>query len=124
MASGETCPIEAPLDAPENLPSVISATSLSRPMPAMDEVGESISRIPVAALRSFIPDHDNIALLDLFAPDRFGRFLFGIEYHSRTGMHKHFLGDCRFLYNGAVLGQITLQDGQSAAVFCTACRSA
>ena len=45
-ASGETCPIEAPLVAPENLPSVISATSLSSPIPAIIAVGASISLIP------------------------------------------------------------------------------
>ena len=45
-ASGVTWPMEAPRLAPENLPSVMSATSLSSPMPAMVAVGESISRIP------------------------------------------------------------------------------
>ena len=34
-ASGETCPMDAPLEAPENLPSVISATLEPSPMPAM-----------------------------------------------------------------------------------------
>jgi hypothetical protein len=37
-ASGETCPIAAPLVAPENLPSVIRATDSSRPIPAIEEV--------------------------------------------------------------------------------------
>ena len=45
-ASGETCPIDAPLEAPENLPSVISATVESNPIPAIAEVGLSISLIP------------------------------------------------------------------------------
>ena len=45
-ASGETCPIDAPRDAPENLPSVINATLEPRPIPAMAEVGFNISRIP------------------------------------------------------------------------------
>ena len=38
--------MEAPLVAPENLPSVIRATSLSRPIPAIIAVGASISLIP------------------------------------------------------------------------------
>ena len=38
--------LDAPLDAPENLPSVISATEESSPMPAMAEVGLSISLMP------------------------------------------------------------------------------
>ena len=45
-ASGETCPIEAPLDAPENLPSVIRATELPSHIPAIADVGLSISLIP------------------------------------------------------------------------------
>ena len=39
-------PMEAPRVAPENRPSVMRATSLSSPIPAMAEVGFSISRIP------------------------------------------------------------------------------
>ena len=45
-ASGQTCPIAAPRVAPENLPSVMSATVSPSPAPTMDEVGESISRMP------------------------------------------------------------------------------
>ena len=45
-ASGETCPIDAPLEAPENLPSVIRATVEPSPIPAIAEVGLSISLIP------------------------------------------------------------------------------
>ena len=45
-ASGETCPILAPLVAPENLPSVIKATLLSSPIPQIADVGFNISRIP------------------------------------------------------------------------------
>ena len=45
-ASGETCPIAAPLVAPENLPSVISATEFPKPLPIIAEVGFSISLIP------------------------------------------------------------------------------
>ena len=45
-ASGETWPMQAPRVAPENRPSVMSATELPRPMPMMAEVGFSISRIP------------------------------------------------------------------------------
>ena len=45
-ASGEICPIDAPLVAPENLPSVIRATSLSNPIPPNSEVGVNISLIP------------------------------------------------------------------------------
>ena len=45
-ASGEICPIAAPLVAPLNLPSVISATYLSKPIPAIADVGDSISLIP------------------------------------------------------------------------------
>ena len=45
-ASGDTCPIDAPLVAPLNLPSVISATDLSSPIPDIADVGESISLIP------------------------------------------------------------------------------
>ena len=46
MASGETCPMAAPRVPPENLPSVIKATSASSPIPAMTDVGTNISRIP------------------------------------------------------------------------------
>ena len=45
-ASGETWPMDAPLDAPENLPSVIRATVEPSPIPAIAEVGFSISLIP------------------------------------------------------------------------------
>ena len=45
-ASGDTCPMDAPLDAPEKRPSVINATEEPNPMPAIAEVGFSISRIP------------------------------------------------------------------------------
>ncbi len=45
-ASGHTCPMEAPLEAPENRPSVIRATVLSSFIPAKALVGLSISRIP------------------------------------------------------------------------------
>ena len=45
-ASGDTCPIEAPLLAPENLPSVIRATVDPSPIPAIADVGLSISLIP------------------------------------------------------------------------------
>ena len=45
-ASGDTCPIDAPLEAPENLPSVIKATLEPSPIPAIADVGLSISLIP------------------------------------------------------------------------------
>ena len=45
-ASGDTCPIEAPLEAPEKRPSVINATESPSPIPAIAEVGFNISRIP------------------------------------------------------------------------------
>ena len=45
-ASGDTCPIEAPRDAPLKRPSVISATDEPSPIPAIAEVGFSISGIP------------------------------------------------------------------------------
>ena len=45
-ASGDTCPIDAPLVAPEKRPSVINATSLSSPIPAISLVGDNISLIP------------------------------------------------------------------------------
>ena len=45
-ASGQTWPIEAPLDAPLKRPSVIKATSLSNFIPASADVGLSISLIP------------------------------------------------------------------------------
>ena len=45
-ASGETCPIEAPREAPEKRPSVIKATEEPSPIPAIAEVGLSISLIP------------------------------------------------------------------------------
>ena len=44
--SGETWPMAAPRVAPEKRPSVMSATSLSSPMPQMALVGLSISRMP------------------------------------------------------------------------------
>ena len=37
-ASGDTCPMEAPLDAPEKRPSVIKATESPSPIPAIAEV--------------------------------------------------------------------------------------
>ena len=45
-ASGATCPMQGPLVAPENLPSVINATLSLKPMPAIVAVGISISGIP------------------------------------------------------------------------------
>jgi len=45
-ASGETCPMDAPRLAPENLPSVIRATDDPSPIPAIADVGFNISRIP------------------------------------------------------------------------------
>ena len=45
-ASGDTWPMEAPREAPENRPSVIRATVEPRPMPAIAEVGFNISRMP------------------------------------------------------------------------------
>lgn len=38
-ASGEMWPTAIPLVAPENLPSVINATSLPKPLPTIEEVG-------------------------------------------------------------------------------------
>ena len=45
-ASGEICPIHAPLVPPEKRPSVIKATLEPRPMPIIALVGASISGIP------------------------------------------------------------------------------
>ena len=45
-ASGAMCPTLYPFVAPENRPSVISATSLPRPAPATAAVTASISGIP------------------------------------------------------------------------------
>ena len=45
-ASGEMWPTAIPLVAPENLPSVINATSLPKPLPTIEEVGANISGIP------------------------------------------------------------------------------
>ena len=44
-ASGDTCPIEAPLEAPEKRPSVINATESPSHIPAIAEVGFNISLI-------------------------------------------------------------------------------
>ena len=49
-ASGETCPIEAPRDAPENRPSVIKATDDHNPIPAIAELVFKISLIPAPTL--------------------------------------------------------------------------
>ena len=45
-ASGDTCPMDAPLDAPLKRPSVIRATEDPSPIPAIADVGFSISLIP------------------------------------------------------------------------------
>ena len=45
-ASGDTCPIDAPRLAPEKRPSVISATDEPSPIPAIADVGLSISLMP------------------------------------------------------------------------------
>ena len=45
-ASGHTCPMLAPLEAPEKRPSVINATLEPSPIPAIAEVGFNISLIP------------------------------------------------------------------------------
>ena len=45
-ASGDTCPTTNPCEPPENLPSVIKATSLPKPAPIMAAVGFNISGIP------------------------------------------------------------------------------
>ena len=45
-ASGLMCPTEMPLDPPENRPSVMSAHTLPRPRPLMNDVGYSISCMP------------------------------------------------------------------------------
>ena len=45
-ASGATCPIQGPLVAPENLPSVMRATDSLKPIPAIVAVGMSISGMP------------------------------------------------------------------------------
>ena len=45
-ASGETCPIDAPLDAPLKRPSVMRATEEPSHIPAIADVGFSISLIP------------------------------------------------------------------------------
>ena len=45
-ASGLTCPTAGPFVAPEKRPSVISATLVDSPIPTMEDVGVSISRMP------------------------------------------------------------------------------
>ena len=45
-ASGVTWPMHAPCVAPEKRPSVISPTLLPSPMPMIDDVGISCSRMP------------------------------------------------------------------------------
>lgn len=40
-ASGEIWPTAIPRVAPENRPSVINATSLPKPLPTMEEVGQA-----------------------------------------------------------------------------------
>lgn len=45
-ASGTTCPMTNPWDAPENRPSVMKPTESPRPAPMMAAVGVSISGIP------------------------------------------------------------------------------
>ena len=45
-ASGVTCPMQGPLVAPENLPSVMRATDSVKPIPAIVAVGMSISGMP------------------------------------------------------------------------------
>ena len=44
-ASGDICPIQAPLVPPENLPSVIRATFEPSPIPIIALVGASISSV-------------------------------------------------------------------------------
>jgi hypothetical protein len=77
-ASGVMWPTTKPWLPPEKRPSVMSATSLPRPLPITAEVGLSISRMPGPPVRALVADDDDVALLDGAVEDRGQRLLLGI----------------------------------------------
>ena len=60
-ASGATWPTMNPRVAPENRPSVTSATDSPSPAPTMAAVTASISRMPGPPLRPLVADDDDVA---------------------------------------------------------------
>ena len=85
-ASGAMWPTIRPCVAPEKRPSVISATSSPRPSPTSAAVTCSISRMPGAAGRALVADHDHVARLDRARLDGGEALLLGVEDARRAAV--------------------------------------
>ncbi len=69
-----------------------------------------------AAFWPFIADHDDVAVMDPAAVDRFDRFFFRIKYAGRAGVDHHAFIDRTAFYDTAVRSDISEQDRDPACV--------
>ena len=104
----------APRVAPLKRPSVISATSLSRPWPASMEVVASISGMPGAplgpSLRMTITEPERY----LAGGDRRHRGGLAVEHLGGAAVAQHLVGDRALLDHGAGRRQVAEQHGEAA----------
>ncbi len=114
-ASGETWPMAAPRVAPEKRPSVMSAVSASRPMPARALVASSISRMPGPPRGPFVADDDDVAGVDPAADDRRVGGIFRVEDPRGPSVLEHGRGDGRALHHRAVGGEVAAEHGDPAS---------
>ena len=96
--------MEAPLDAPEKRPSVISATRRAKSHTCDGRCRIQHFSHTRTALWSFIADNHNITRHDLAALDRCNGILFAVKDSCRSFMYHHLRNNCRTFYNTAEFG--------------------
>ena len=104
----------APRVPPEKRPSVIRATWPSSCMPAMAEVGVSISRMPGTALGAFVAHDDHIAGFDFAVQNGGGGGVLGVEHPCRPLMAHHFGPHGGLLDHAAIGRQVAVEHRQPA----------
>lgn len=98
--------MDAPRDAPEKRPSVMSATDLSSFIPASALVGLSISAHTGAAHRAFVSDDHHISRLDAAVVNGVDGAFLTVKHPRGTAVHQHLGSNRAALHHAAVLRNV------------------
>ena len=115
-ASGETCPMEAPRDAPLKRPSVIKSYRRSKSHTCDRRCRIQHLSHSRTAFWSFITDDYNVSGYDLAAFDRCDRIFFAVKDSCRSFVYHHFFYDCGTFYDTAVRSDISFEDCKSTGL--------
>ena len=113
-ASGHTCPMEAPLLAPLETSVRNSGRRFCPASFRPTRWSDSAFLSCPGRLSVFVANDHHISVVNITVVNSLNRFIFAVEYASRTGMLQHLRCDRTSFYYSAFRSHISKEDGQSA----------